>query len=238
MKPILSAPRLLPLLAGAATASLGPEDLREIGVSAVAVDIVELAVGLGLERIERLGGLSAFLAWDRPVVAIAGWSTAAPATTGRRSRTPPQLLSERDGVLLLRSAIDGGTIQLARRDLAAWADRLGAEPASSIAGEGLDVASWDDGDPPPGQLIVSGLAQRQAHEGRFWDGAGWSQLGSSPADAGNQPMREDCSCRGCAIATRGYLSHLWKMREITAEHLLCWHNLHQIRIRIEETPTA
>ena len=37
------------MLKGTAAGSLGPDDLAEIGITAAAVDIVELALGLGLE---------------------------------------------------------------------------------------------------------------------------------------------------------------------------------------------
>jgi tRNA-guanine family transglycosylase len=46
-------------------------------------------------------------------------------------------------------------------------------------------------------------------------------------------MADGCDCRACAVAGRGYLAHLWAMREITAEHLLGWHNLHQLRRMVE-----
>ncbi|HXA43022.1 MAG TPA: hypothetical protein VNV65_08950 [Candidatus Solibacter sp.] len=238
MRPNPSAPRLLPLLAGSAAASLGPEDLREIGIGAVAVDIVELALALGLERIERLGGMPGLLRWDGPVVAIAGWSIEPAQSSGRRGRALPQLLGERDGVVQLLSAIDGSTVRLVRQELADWAHRLGAEPDVSIAGAGVEVATWEAGDPPAGSLVVSRLAQEEAHHGRFWDGAGWSALAPTAGAAGEGPLREGCACRACAIATRGYLAHLWTMREITAEHLLGWHNLHQARLMVEEAQPA
>jgi len=134
MRPIPPAPRLLPLLAGSAAGSLGPEDLAEIGISVAAVDIVELAVGLGLDRVERLGGLARLTGWEGPLVAVARTGSGPPAATGWRARALPEVLSESDGILELRSALDGSTISLARQELADWASRLGAEPATSVAG--------------------------------------------------------------------------------------------------------
>jgi queuine/archaeosine tRNA-ribosyltransferase len=221
-------------MAGSAAGSLGPEDLREIGISAVAVDILELGLGFGWERIERLGGLRAFLGWDGPVVAVAGWSTGRAEATGRRAQALPQLISEEDGVLQLRYAIDGRTIRVGRQEISGWATRLGADPDVSIAGAGVALVAWEEGNPPEGQMVVSRLAQHEAHRGRFWNGAGWIQLGASAAAAGEEPLLKDCGCRACAIATHGYLTHLWGVREITAEHLLGWHNLHQSRLRVEE----
>ena len=223
---------LLPLLAGSAAGSLDPEDLLEIGISVAAVDIVELALGVGMERVERLGGFQTITGWDGPLVAVARVAVAAPATTGWRARLLPQLVSERDGVLVLRSSVDGGTYRLARSELTDWARRLGAEPATSLAGDGVDVVSWDGDEPPAGALVVSSLAQDQAHRGRFWTGSGWADLQSEAAEP-DAPLVPGCTCRACVIASHGYLAHLWAMHEITAEHLLGWHNLHQLRLRVE-----
>lgn len=232
MKPTPSPPRLLPLLSGTAAGSLGPEDLEEIGISAAAVDMVELALGLGLERIDRLGGLHALTGWAGPLLAVARMTTDPAMATGWRSRALPRLVTERDGILELRSSIDGATVQLARSQLSDAARRMGAEPAASLAGDGAQLLAWDDGDPPPGALLVSTLAQDMAAKARFWAGAGWTRLAAAPGDAG-YPLLQGCLCRACAVASRGYLAHLSALREITAEHLLGWHNLHQLRLLVE-----
>jgi queuine/archaeosine tRNA-ribosyltransferase len=230
MRPTPQPPRLLPLLAGSAAGSLGPEDLTEIGISAAAIDIVELAVGLGLDRVERLGGLARLTGWEGPLVAVARVTSAPPTATGWRARALPELLSESDGVLELHSALDGGRVSLARAELAAWARRLGAEPAASVAGEGVEVVEWDGGEPIPGVLLVTSQPQEQAHKGRFWGGSAWAELAGAE---GAGSLVEGCGCRACGIASRGYLAHLWAMREITAEHLLGWHNLYQLRRMVE-----
>ena len=105
MKPIPPPPRLLPLLAGTAAGSLGPEDLAEIGITAAAVDIVELALGLGLDRVERLGGLARLTGWEGPLVAVARMASGRPSATGWRARALPELLSEHEGTLQLLSLI-------------------------------------------------------------------------------------------------------------------------------------
>jgi queuine/archaeosine tRNA-ribosyltransferase len=220
----------VPLLAGSAAGSLGPDDLAEIGISVAAVDIVELAVGTGLHRVERLGGLARLTGWDGPLVAVARMASAPPPATGWRARALPQLLSESDGVLELRSALDGSKVSLVRAELAEWARRLGAEPAISIDGDGVEARIWEEAEPPAAALLVSSRAQDEARKGRFWDGGGWTELA---ALSGAGALLDGCDCRACAIAGRGYLAHLWSMREITAEHLLGWHNLHQLRRLVE-----
>ena len=223
------------MLAGSAAGSLGPDDLVEIGISVAAVDIVELAMGLGVDRIERLGGLARLTGWQGPLVAVARFGAGPPPATGWRARALPELLSERDGVLRLRSTVDGGTVTVTREDLADGARRIGAEPAASVTGAGVDVLEWDDGEPPPGGLLVSSRAAEEAHRGRFWDGSGWGELAAAP---GPGPLLDGCGCRACRVAERGYLAHLLAMREITAEHLLGWHNLYQLRLVVEGQATG
>jgi tRNA-guanine family transglycosylase len=70
-----------------------------------------------------------------------------------------------------------------------------------------------------------------AAQNRYWDGAAWADLAAAGEEG--SPLLESCRCRACAIANRGYLAHLAAMREITAEHLLGWHNLHQLRLLVE-----
>jgi queuine/archaeosine tRNA-ribosyltransferase len=233
MKPIPSPPRLVPLLAGTAAGSLGPRDLEEIGISVAAVDILELALGLGLERVAALGGLHALTGWAGPLLAVARTTTEVPVATGWRARALPRVVAERDGTLQLRSAIDGSTVRLTRSELADAARRMGAEPAASLAGDGVELWAWNDGHPPPGALLVSTLAQDMAAQARYWDGAGWAELSTTGGVEDNSPLLQSCRCRACAVASRGYLAHLSAMREITAEHLLGWHNLHQARLLVE-----
>jgi queuine/archaeosine tRNA-ribosyltransferase len=233
MKPTPSPPRLVPLLSGTAAGSLGPHDLQEIGIGIAAVDILELALGLGLERVADLGGFHALTGWAGPLLAVARTTTAVPVATGWRARALPRVVAERDGTLQLQSAIDGSTVRLARAELADAARLMGAEPASSLTGDGVELLAWEGGHPPPDALLLSTLAQDMAARARYWDGAGWAELSTNGGIEDNSPLLESCRCRACAVASRGYLAHLAAMREITAEHLLGWHNLHQARLLVE-----
>jgi queuine/archaeosine tRNA-ribosyltransferase len=233
MKPTPSPPRLVPLLRGTAAGSLAPYDLEEIGIGAAAVDILELALGLGLDRVQRLGDLHALTGWTGPLLAVARTSNDVPPATGWRARALPRLVADRDGVLELRSAIDGATVRLARPELAEAARRMGAEPAASLAADGVELVAWDEGHPPANALLVSSLAQDMASQAFYWDGAGWAELRAPGEPQDTAPLIDGCRCRACAIASRVYLAHLSTMREITAEHLLGWHNLHQLRLVVE-----
>ena len=228
--------RLAPLLVGTAAGSLGPGDLEEIGISVVAIYVLDLLVAPGADGIHAAGGLRRFIGWDGDIVAVEPASTepstSAPvaAATGWRARAPHHLVSEKDGVVKLRSSIDGGLVELRREAIAAFS----AEAGVLVADDPTAVATWRDADAPPPQaaIVVSALAAEQAAAGRYHDGMAWRPIDAPGAAAGGAPV-DGCQCRTCRRARRDYLEHLWSMREITATHLLAWHNLHQLRALVE-----
>ena len=220
--------RLAPLLTGTAAGSLGPADLVEVGVSVVAVDVVELALGPGLAAVDAAGGLRAFTGWDGDFVAVGRWGVVASPGSGWRARALPVAVRESEGALTLRSSIDGSQVDLSLGGLAAWATAQG-----TTLGAGLEPGReiWADAaaPPPPGAVLVTALAQDEAHAGRSRSAGAWVAL----QDVSSERLAEGCACRSCRLATRGYVEHLWTQREITAEHLLCWHNLQQLRNEVE-----
>jgi queuine/archaeosine tRNA-ribosyltransferase len=220
--------RLAPLLTGTSAGSLGPDDLREIGVSVVAIDILELQVNLGLEAVRSAGGLGRFTGWEGPILAVVRYSDEAASTEGWRGRGLPQALKAEGDRLRLRSPVDGSIQLVSPSDLTKEAVSLGAEapPAGGLAG----AEAWTDdaGPPPPGPTVITALAQDEAAAGKFWDGSGWAGVLDGAA---RWPA---CDCRACVIAGADYIAHMWRVREITAEHLLTWHNMHQLRLLVEE----
>jgi queuine/archaeosine tRNA-ribosyltransferase len=219
--------RLAPLLAGTSAGSLGPADLEEIGITIVAVDVLELRLGPGLDTVHAAGGLGAFIGWDGPIVAIARYSDEAPGATGWRARGLPQLLRADGDSLTLRSAVDGDVVIIALEQLQAETAGLGA----GTGDEADRVAVWIDvdGPQPASDIVVTELGQAQAAEGRYYDRGAWRDISQVPAG----PLAPTCGCRACRVAGGAYLAHLWAVREITAQHLLTWHNVHQLRLVVE-----
>jgi len=206
----------------------------------VAFDLLELATGPGLERVDDAGGLRAFSGWDGPALGIA--RVAAPgagarSSSGWRAHRLPELVSGQAGVLRLLSGVDGREVTITVEELAAWAERQGVLASAQLSPRGPVFALWLEpaAAAPPGELVVSALAPELARAGRYWDGAGWADL---EAAAGDGPLLEGCPCRACAIATRPLLRHLRQAREITGEHLLTWHNTHWTRVIAEEREAA
>lgn len=228
----------MPLLQGGAAGSLGPADLESMGFEVVAIDLLEMAISPGLELIADAGGLAAFTAWPGTMVALV--RTNPPAAdgeggpTGWRARRAPILLRQRDDELTLRSPIDGSTHHLTFSGLARAAVELGATPTGELMPPGT-LAWWDSDreQPPTADWVVSAVPADSARAGRYWMGTGWAEIAAQQDPAAPGRLVEGCPCRTCVIARIGYISHLWQQREITAAHLLGWHNLHRARLLVE-----
>ncbi|HEV3233452.1 MAG TPA: hypothetical protein VG329_02755 [Candidatus Dormibacteraeota bacterium] len=220
---------MAPLLAGTAAGSLGPADLAEVGISIVALDILELWMGVGFDRIRAAGGLGAFIGWDGPIVGVARYSDEAAPTTGWRGRGLPQLLKQLDDKLRLRSAVDGAVVDVVIDDLRTEAASLGSGIVDTT-GDG-EVNVWSGAGEPSasGTIVVTEAANLEAAAGRYHSSSGWTEL----ASAADGPLVPGCDCRTCRIAGAAYIAHLADAREITAQHLLGWHNTHRLRLVVE-----
>ena len=230
----------MPLLEGTAAGSMGPADLEEMGFQVVAVDLIELAVSPGLDVVAEAGGLGAYTAWGGAILALTREQPAAAIRQGKgigwRARGRPVLVREQGDELTLRSSIDGSTHHLTSSGLAHAAFDLGATPVAKVVGGGR-VTWWEEQDTPPppaAGLVVSALPAVAARAGRYWTTEGGREIAAQTDAAAPGPLVAGCACRTCEIAAIGYIAHLWHQREITAAHLLGWHNLHRARLLVEK----
>jgi queuine tRNA-ribosyltransferase len=65
-------PQFMPVGTNATVKALDPHDLRTVGATIVLANTYHLYLRPGHERIERLGGLHRFMAWDRPLLTDSG----------------------------------------------------------------------------------------------------------------------------------------------------------------------
>jgi queuine tRNA-ribosyltransferase len=65
-------PQFMPVGTNATVKALDPDDLRTVGATIVLANTYHLYLRPGHERIERLGGLHRFMAWDRPLLTDSG----------------------------------------------------------------------------------------------------------------------------------------------------------------------
>jgi queuine tRNA-ribosyltransferase len=69
---LVETPQFMPVGTNATVKALSPDDLREAGASIILANTYHLYLRPGHERIERLGGLHAFMDWDRPILTDSG----------------------------------------------------------------------------------------------------------------------------------------------------------------------
>ena len=69
---IVETPVFMPVGTNATVKALDPDDLREVGATMILANTYHLYLRPGHERIERLGGLHRFMAWDRPILTDSG----------------------------------------------------------------------------------------------------------------------------------------------------------------------
>jgi len=65
-----------------------------------------------------------------------------------------------------------------------------------------------------------------ARHGTAFTSTGRLDLGKSAFLNDKKPLDSKCSCEVCAVYSRGYICHLYRLNEITAMRLLTFHNLH------------
>jgi queuine tRNA-ribosyltransferase len=69
---IVDTPQFMPVGTNAAVKALHPDDVKAAGASIILANTYHLYLRPGHERIQRLGGLHRFMAWDRPILTDSG----------------------------------------------------------------------------------------------------------------------------------------------------------------------
>ena len=69
---VVETPQFMPVGTNATVKALHPDDLVDVGASIILANTYHLYLRPGHERIERLGGLHRFMAWDRPILTDCG----------------------------------------------------------------------------------------------------------------------------------------------------------------------
>ena len=69
---VVETPQFMPVGTNATVKALTPADIRETGASIILANTYHLYLRPGHERIERLGGLHRFMAWDGPILTDSG----------------------------------------------------------------------------------------------------------------------------------------------------------------------
>jgi queuine tRNA-ribosyltransferase len=116
----IETPQFMPVGTNATVKALDPDDLRTVGATIVLANTYHLYLRPGHERVERLGGLHRFMAWDRPILTDSGGFQVVSLSDSR--------IIDDDGATF-RSHIDGSTHRLTPESSIAIQEALGADVA-------------------------------------------------------------------------------------------------------------
>jgi queuine tRNA-ribosyltransferase len=117
---VVETPQFMPVGTNATVKALDPDDLHAVGASIVLSNTYHLYLRPGHERIARLGGLHAFMAWDRPILTDSGGFQVVSLADWRKI--------DEDGATF-RSHIDGATHRLTPESAIEIQEALGADIA-------------------------------------------------------------------------------------------------------------
>ena len=117
---VVETPQFMPVGTNATVKALDPDDLRTVGASIVLSNTYHLYLRPGHERIERLGGLHRFMAWDRPILTDSGGFQVVSLSDSRTI--------DEDGATF-RSHIDGSEHRLTPEKAIAIQESLGSDIA-------------------------------------------------------------------------------------------------------------
>ena len=117
---VVETPQFMPVGTNATVKALSPDEIRETGASIILANTYHLYLRPGHERISRLGGLHAFMDWDRPILTDSGGFQVVSLGDLR--------VVDEDGVTF-RSHLDGSTHRFTPEVAIAAQEALGSDIA-------------------------------------------------------------------------------------------------------------
>ena len=120
---VVETPAFMPVGTNATVKAMSPDDLRAAGASIVLANTYHLYLRPGHERIARLGGLHAFMGWDRPILTDSG---------GFQVVSLGDLRTIDDDGATFRSHLDGSLHRFTPEHAIAVQEALGADVAVAL----------------------------------------------------------------------------------------------------------
>lgn len=117
---VVETPQFMPVGTNATVKALHPDDIAEVGATIILANTYHLYLRPGHERIERLGGLHRFMAWNRPMLTDSG---------GFQVVSMSDLRSVDDDGVTFRSHLDGSVHRFTPELSVAVQQALGADIA-------------------------------------------------------------------------------------------------------------
>ncbi len=117
---VIETPQFMPVGTNATVKALHPDDIVEVGATIILANTYHLYLRPGHERIQRLGGLHQFMAWNRPILTDSGGFQVVSLSDLR--------VVDDDGVTF-RSHLDGSVHRFTPEHSIAVQEALGADIA-------------------------------------------------------------------------------------------------------------
>jgi queuine tRNA-ribosyltransferase len=117
---VVETPQFMPVGTNATVKALSPDDIRDVGASIILANTYHLYLRPGHDRIQRLGGLHRFMAWDGPILTDSGGFQVVSLGDLR--------VVDEDGVTF-RSHLDGSTHRFTAEHAIAVQEALGSDVA-------------------------------------------------------------------------------------------------------------
>ncbi|MDQ3127122.1 MAG: tRNA guanosine(34) transglycosylase Tgt [Chloroflexota bacterium] len=130
---VIETPQFMPVGTNATVKALHPDDVREVGASIILANTYHLYLRPGHERIERLGGLHRFMAWDGPILTDSGGFQVVSLGDLR--------VVDEDGVTF-RSHLDGSTHRFTPELAIAVQQALGSDVAVAFDQPVFPSSAW------------------------------------------------------------------------------------------------
>jgi queuine tRNA-ribosyltransferase len=144
---VVETPQFMPVGTNATVKALDPADIREVGATIILSNTYHLYLRPGHKRIEALGGLHKFMAWDGPILTDSG---------GFQVVSLGELRKIDEGGVTFQSHIDGTFHR--------FTPELSMEVQESL---GSDIAVHFDQPVPPASTGPSALAEATARSDRW-----------------------------------------------------------------------
>jgi len=144
---VVETPQFMPVGTNATVKALDPHDIREVGATIILSNTYHLYLRPGHKRIEALGGLHKFMAWDGPILTDSG---------GFQVVSLGDLRKIDEGGVTFQSHIDGSYHR--------FTPELSMEVQESL---GADIAVHFDQPVPPASTAASALAESTARSDRW-----------------------------------------------------------------------
>jgi queuine tRNA-ribosyltransferase len=144
---VIDTPQFMPVGTNATVKALDPDEIAEVGATIILANTYHLYLRPGHERIERLGGLHQFMAWNRPILTDSG---------GFQVVSLSDLRSVDDDGVTFRSHLDGSVHRFTPEHSIAVQEALGA-----------DIAVAFDQPVPPGASSRAVVADATARTHRW-----------------------------------------------------------------------